>query len=382
MNIVYCIDDLNVVGGIERVTTIKANALSLVPGNEVFIFVVNNNNKDELPFELFPAVHFVNIGVNYIWNPSKLAIFNYIDAWKKKKSHRIILEKKLSKVFPDIVVSIGNSNRLILPSIKNRTWKLFREVHGDRFFHVKHSRSLLQRLISLAFCYYDDLYCMRRCDKVVVLTEGERQANWRGRKNVEVMPNPVSFKCETPSPLNEQRVVSIGRLDHMKNFSSLINVFKKVHERHPEWILEIYGDGSEMPSLKKQIIDNALQNVVLMKGYTNDVQEVVTRSSIFAFTSLSEGMPMSLLEAMECGVPVVSYDCPHGPREIITDGEDGYLVPLEDENMMVERICKLIEDQELLKKMGHAAKLKAQKFQIEPIINRWMNLFSEVLNDK
>ncbi len=137
-----------------------------------------------------------------------------------------------------------------------------------------------------------------------------------------------------------------------------------------------------MPSLKKQIIDNALQNVVLMKGYTNDVQEVVTRSSIFAFTSLSEGMPMSLLEAMECGVPVVSYDCPHGPREIITDGEDGYLVPLEDENMMVERICKLIEDQELLKKMGHAAKLKAQKFQIEPIINRWMNLFSEVLNDK
>ena len=125
-----------------------------------------------------------------------------------------------------------------------------------------------------------------------------------------------------------------------------------------------------------------LQDVVLMKGFTNNVQEVMTHSSIFAFTSLSEGMPMSLLEAMECGLPVVSYDCPHGPREIITDGKDGYLVTLQDENMMAERICQLIEDQELLKMMGHSAKLKAQKYQIEPIINRWMNLFTEVLNGK
>ena len=197
-----------------------------------------------------------------------------------------------------------------------------------------------------------------------------------------VMPNPVSFKCDTPSGLDEKRVVSVGRLDHMKNFPSLVNVFKKVNVKHPDWILEIYGDGPEMSAIQEQIAHYGLQNVVLMKGFTDNIQNAMTQSSIFAFPSLSEGMPMSLLEAMECGLPVVSYDCPHGPREIITDGSDGYLIPVNDENMMADRICRLIEDEELRKKMGQAAKIKAQSYQIESIIDRWMNLFNELSGRK
>ena len=137
-----------------------------------------------------------------------------------------------------------------------------------------------------------------------------------------------------------------------------------------------------MSAIQEQIAHYGLQNVVLMKGFTDNIQNAMTQSSIFAFPSLSEGMPMSLLEAMECGLPVVSYDCPHGPREIITDGSDGYLIPVNDENMMADRICRLIEDDELRKKMGQAAKIKAQSYQIEPIIDRWMNLFNELLGRK
>ena len=381
MNIVYCIDDLSIVGGIERVTTIKANGLSRIPGNKVYIFVVKNYNV-MMPFELSPDVHLVDLGVNYSWDPSKHALFNYVNAWKKKKHHRLNLERELENVTPDVVVSIGNSNRHILPSIKNRHWTLLREIHGDRYFHVKHSRSLFQKVLSLAFSFYNDFFCARRCDKVVLLTEGERNDNWRGWKNVTVMPNPVSFKCDTPSGLDEKRVVSVGRLDHMKNFPSLVNVFKKVNVKHPDWILEIYGDGPEMSAIQAQIAHYGLQNVVLMKGFTDNIQNAMTQSSIFAFPSLSEGMPMSLLEAMECGLPVVSYDCPHGPREIISDGSDGYLIPVNDENMMADRICRLIEDDELRKKMGQAAKIKAQSYQIESIIDRWMNLFNELLGRK
>ena len=380
MNIVYCIDDLSVIGGIERVTVIKANGLSTIPGNKVYIFVVNN---DEVPaFELSPSVHLIDIGVKYTWNPARHAIFNYIDSWKLKKTHKTKLEEMLNEVSPDIVVSIGNTNRHILPSIKNRKWKLLREVHGDRFFHVKHSKSLFQKILSRAFCFYDDYFCAKRCEKVIILTEGEKRDNWKGWKNIIVMPNPVSFKCETPSRLDEKRVISIGRLDHMKNFSSLINVFKIVNKRFPDWTLEIYGDGAEMPSLQNQIIEAGLQDVVFMRGFTDRVQEVMSNSSVFAFTSLSEGMPMALLEAMECGLPVVSYNCPHGPSDIISDGKDGFLIPINNEQLMADRICDLIGNENLRKSMGKRAKEKAQSFQIESIIDRWMNLFTELLNEK
>lgn len=381
MKIVYCIDDLSVIGGVERVTTIKANGLAAVPENEVYIFVVSNSHG-KVSFELSPSVHLVHIDVNYSWNPSQPALFNYINAWKKKKSHKKHLEKMLNEVSPDVVVSIGNTNRHILTSIKNRKWKLLREIHGDRYFHVKHSKSLFQKGLSLAFSFYNDFFCARRCDKVVLLTEGERNKNWQGWKNVIVIPNPVSFKCMTPSSLDEKRVISVGRLDHMKNFPSLVNVFKKVNVRHPDWILEIYGDGPDMPLMQKIIAENGLQEVVLMKGFTDDIQKVMMQSSMFAFTSLSEGMPMSLLEAMECGIPVVSYDCPHGPREIITDGKDGFLIPLNDENLMAERLCDLIENKDLLVTMARNAKIKAQNYQVEPIIDRWMNLFAELQNEK
>ncbi len=88
---------------------------------------------------------------------------------------------------------------------------------------------------------------------------------------------------------------------------------------------------------------------------------------------------MSMIESLECGVPVVSYQCPCGPKEIITDGENGFLVPIDDERAMADRICQLIEDEDLRKRMGALAKLKAQDYQIEAIVQRWMSFFREIV---
>ena len=161
----------------------------------------------------------------------------------------------------------------------------------------------------------------------------------------------------------------------------MINVFKKVSETHSDWLFEIYGDGPEMKSLQEQVSRLGLERVVFLRGFATDVKSVLEKSSIFAFTSLSEGFGMAIIEAMECGLPVVTYDCPYGPRVIVSDGSDGYLIPVNDENMMADRICRLIEDEELRKKMGQAAKIKAQSYQIESIIDRWMNLFNGLLNE-
>ncbi len=383
MKIVYCLNRLNVIGGIERVTVIKANAFSQLPGNEVYI-ILSDNHGDDVPFELSPAVHLIDMKIDYSasWNPQKSTIVNYLNYRKRKKEHKIQLENLLESISPDVVISTGTGEKRMLTSMKNRRWKLIIEQHGERDFFVKESRSSFQKLLVKAFRFYDEQFTLKKCDKIVVLTSGDMQDNWQGWKNMAAIPNPVPFKCEQPSALTAKRVISVGRLDHMKNVSSMINVFKKVSEKHSDWLFEIYGDGPEMKSLQEQVSRLGLERVVFLRGFATDVKSELEKSSIFAFTSLSEGFGMAIIEAMECGLPVVTYDCPYGPREIVSDGSDGYLIPVNDENMMADRICRLIEDEELRKKMGQAAKIKAQSYQIESIIDRWMNLFNELSGRK
>lgn len=377
MRIVYSLDTLSIIGGIERVTVVKANALSAVAGNEVYIVVSNNWHKD-VQFELSPSVQLIDLGADdcqadYVEPTSVLA--RQYQARKQRKLRKKQIAGLLDEISPDIVVSVGNGDRDALVSLKTDKWKLVREIHTERNHFVQHATSFIEKLKVRIKRYYDEQYNMRKADKVVLLTSAELNTVWSKRHNFAVIPNPLSFKCDTPSNLNEKKVISMGRLDSLKNFSSLINVFKLVSEKHSDWRLEIYGDGAERASLQRQIEQSGLAGQVFLKGFTLHVLEELCRSSIFAMTSLSEGFGMVLLEAMECGLPVVAYDCPTGPSHIIDDGVNGYLVPMNEEQQMVERICNLIEDRELRESMGHRAREKAKDYQIEPIVDRWMQLF-------
>ena len=170
----------------------------------------------------------------------------------------------------------------------------------------------------------------------------------------------------------------MGRLHPVKNFSSLIRAFKLVAQRHPDWTLKIYGQGEMEATLQRQIDESGLQQQVLLMGFTSNVQEALRCASICALTSLSEGFALVITEAMECGVPVVSYQCPYGPKDIITDGKDGFLVPLNDESTLANRICTLIEDETLRQNMGTVAKMNAKSYQIERIIEQWMDTFNNL----
>lgn len=167
-----------------------------------------------------------------------------------------------------------------------------------------------------------------------------------------------------------------------KNFSSLISAWKYVIERHADWTLEIWGEGELRTELEEQIRNNQLTNNIFLKGYTYDIFSPLYEASIFTLTSLFEGLPLVIIEAMSCGVPVVSYACPCGPQDIIADGHDGFLVPVNNEKVLADRICRLIEDKELRKEMGKAARLKAEQYDIKNIIPMWMELFNQLINEK
>ena len=380
MKIVYCLNSIRFLGGIQRVTTVKANALADIPGNEVYVVVTDNKAGPEI-HELSPKVHLIDLDINYYdHNQERSMLTNLIVGMAKGVPHKKALVKVLNQINPDIVISVGMSEKYMLTSMKKRTWKIIREFHSEKYYRSKHAYSLFKKIQGRLSDFYEFHYADKKFDRIVVLTEEDKETNWQGWSNVSVIPNPVAFKCDSPSDLTEKSVISMGRLEHVKNFSSLISAFNIVAQRHPDWTLKIYGDGSLKESLQNQINGNGLQNNVFLMGFSNDMESALRQSSIFAFSSLVEGFALVIVEAMECGLPAVSYQCPCGPKDIITDGKDGFLVPVNDEQMLADKICDLIEDENLRRQMAAAAKVRAQHYHVENIAKQWMELFNVVTN--
>lgn len=379
MKIVYCVNSIRFLGGIQRVTTVKANALAEIPGNEVYV-VVTDNKAGPAIHELSPKVHLIDLDINYYdRNQERSMLTNLIVGMAKGIPHKKALKRTLRQINPDIVVSVGMSEKYMLTSMKRRTWKIIREFHSEKNYRSKHARSLFKKVQGKVSDFYEFHYADKKFDRIVVLTDEDKETNWQGWSNVSVMPNPVAFKCDEPSDLTEKTVISMGRLEPVKNFSSLISAFKIVAQKHPEWKLKIYGDGSLKGSLQNQINESGLHDNVLLMGFSSDMETALKQSSIFAFSSLVEGFALVIVEAMECGLPVVSYQCPCGPKDIITDGKDGYLVPVNNEHLMSERICELIEDYDLRYRISVAARERAKFYQADSIARRWMDLFNEII---
>lgn len=379
MKIVYCLNSIRGLGGIQRVTIVKANALAEIDGNEVYIVVSDNKNGSEVA-KLSDKVHLVDLDINYYdGDRNRSKISNIIVYKRLRRKHRKVLEGFLSELKPDIVISVGGFEKYMLLSMKNRTWKVIREFHFERNYRQKYSKTRFDRLIAAASDFYDFHFKEKEYDKIILLTHEDKELNWKGWKSIEIIPNPVSFKCDNPSPLSEKVVVYAGRLDPIKNCCSLVNMFKIVVDRHPDWVLKLYGDGSERELIKHYILELGLTEKVLLMGFSKNILDVYCHSSITALSSRCEGFPMSLIEAVECGVPIVSYQCPCGPRELINDGLDGFLVPVGNEEMMADRICALIEDEEMRHRMGKAAKAKAKDYHLENIIRQWMDLFNDLV---
>ena len=173
----------------------------------------------------------------------------------------------------------------------------------------------------------------------------------------------------------------MGRLTHVKGYDLLIRAWAHVHARHPDWTLRIFGRGPREEKLQASIDKRDLTGRVVLEGPAADVGTQLAAASMFVLSSRREGMPMVLLEAMSKGLPVVSYDCPTGPADVITDGHDGLLVKPEKIHAMADAICLLIEDEELRHKLGAHALETAAGYDIDVIGARWETLISGLVED-
>lgn len=379
MKIVYCTNNVSHVGGIPKVLAVKANALAERYGHEVY--VAESDHGEALPESAVfsPAVRFIDLDIHYDRLPER-EMWNPRGCYRRAvRLHRRRLKAALREINPDVVVSLGGEEKFFLPYIRGR-WKTVREFHWTtdirQTLYGCHSR--FNHIVAKLADFADRHLFLSRFDRIVLLSEYEKRALWSGNDRVCVIPNPQTLGGGSLSPLSAKRFVAAGRLQYQKNYESMIRIFALVHGRCPEWRLDIYGDGPDRESLQLLITSLGLEGAATLRGNTGNMAEVLSEASCFLLTSRWEGMPLVVIEAMTFGLPVVSYDCPSGPKDLIEEGVNGFLIPCGDEEAFASKVVALAEDERLRRRLGEASARRAELYAPEKIMARWQEFFENL----
>ncbi len=222
-----------------------------------------------------------------------------------------------------------------------------------------------------------------RLDALTTTTEADARS-YRNKMRlpgvqVRAVPNPVPAPSIEPADSTAKWVVAAGRLAPVKRYDLLVRAFDKVRDQRPDWRLRIYGGGGQKAKLRALIDELGLYNHVYLMGPAHPIEPEWTKGSIAAVTSSMESFGMTIVEAMRCGLPVVSTDCPHGPGEIIDNGVDGRLVEVNNVEAIAAGILELINDDELRQRMAHAALKDSERFDPARIAEQYESLFSQLV---
>ena len=292
------------------------------------------------------------------------------------------MKADLLRIRPDFTVSTLRREINFLTGFRDGSLKIG-ELHVNRSnyrsYNVENA-NFIKRVFS-AYWKHSLVSSIQKLEKLVVLTDSALN-DWPELNNVLKIPDPLPFRIDAKSNLSYRRVISIGRYDYDKGNDLLLQIWKRVGEKMPGWSLDIFGNGNREP------YQNMLQQLGLNSscchfyGPAKNVKKEYLSSSVFVLPSRYEGFGLVLIEAMACGVPVISFDCENGPRSIITDGVDGFLIPPFDIDAYAEKLLTLMQDQSLRLKMGTNAIETAKQYDIESIGARWKHLFDNLMSQK
>ena len=222
-------------------------------------------------------------------------------------------------------------------------------------------------------------HAAKKYDELVVLNTLEKEL-WAPVREVRIINNAVQLYPKEQNPLSAKNAIFVGRAEYEKGPDRLIEVWHLVAQKHPDWTIKMFCTGSMLDHLKAKVKEYSIESQVLFMPATKDMEHEYMTSSMCVMTSRFEGFPVVLQEAMGCGLPCVSFNCPSGPRHIITDKEDGYLIQNGNVEAMADKICELIENEPLRKQLGAKAKENMARYSEDKIMGQWQALFEELVN--
>ena len=344
-------------GGTERCTAILANQLSKF-NDEYRIFVIDNSNFDEKCFfELDDVVKLHHIHGKNLHDITK-RIYSFL---------------KLNKI--DVLINVEAMLGIytMVPSkllkIKNIIWE-----HGN--FYQKQCKSI-------DFVRWLEI---KLCDYYITLTERDMnnfKTHFKGKCKIDYIYNPITLpQNNVQYNTNSKTIISVGIVRYIKGFDMIPDIANLVFEKHPDWKWEIYGndtvDIEYTNNIKSKLKEYNLESNVILKGNTNDIESVYRNAAMMVMTSRMEGLPMTLLEAKAHKLPLVAFDIQTGTSEIIAHNVNGYLVNSYNVNEMADKICNLIENDDLRNEFSNKSYFDVEKFNLEDILKKWINIFNNL----
>ena len=357
MKIAFIIPELTGKGGVEKVTQLLSDVLS-TRGLDVTVISLFKNNE-QCYFLLNDKVNTVFI-TEEVYDNNKISKFAKINLLIKGRKR---LKSYLQQNKFDLLIS-----QTALPA-----FFLLSLGYGKKTIVCEHYKyELYSGLVTKIRNYvYSKLL------KVITLTEADASKYKAKGIFVEAIPNMSSFPIQNNTGSNSKRIISIGRLSYQKGYDLLIKAYKKVKVKHPDWKLDIYGEGELKQELNDLCKEIQLSDVINFKGATKDVQRELCNSELYVMSSRFEGFPMVLLEAMSCNVPIVSFSCPEGPSELLKNNA-GYLVPAQNIELLGDALNYMIENEEIRTEMVTNASEEIKKYTPDAIADKWFKLFKNL----
>jgi glycosyltransferase involved in cell wall biosynthesis len=378
LKIVYITPSIHTADGAARVLTMKANYFAEHFGYDITILLTEGKG---LPFfyHVSDKIKIINYDLNFeqLWNcPFWKKFFIYIP---KQIKYKRLVRKELMRIRPDITISLLRREINFLNDIKDGSKKMGEiHVHRDNYRNFKDEKSNFIMNLFAKFWSRQLLNNLKKLDRFVVLTDKDRES-WIELANVVTIPNPSPFTPSTISTLTEKRVIAVARYSHEKGIDLLLQAWALVEKKTEKWRLEVFGDGDT--TAFNAIIDKLGINRsrCILNGRTSDIEQEYLKSTIAVCSSRFEGFGMIIIEAMACGLAVVSFDCPWGPQSIINDGQDGVLVENGNIEKLADALVSLIQDEKKRNNIAINAVQSVKRFQMDRIANQWKQLFEDVI---
>ncbi|PSB04855.1 glycosyltransferase family 4 protein [Merismopedia glauca] len=354
-------------GGAERAMVLLAQGLS-DRGHQVSVITIDNDDSDF--YTLSPQVKRIVLNVSSYSR-------DILQAVKSNLYRLLSLRKTIESLQPDIVISFMDiTNVLTLLALVNTQSKVIVNEQNNPLALKSKPWQILRRL------------AYPLAAKLVSVSGGvDAGFEWLPKHKRTVIYNaltpigdrPTTVELPQGADVEKKWVVAMGRLVKQKNFSMLLSAFHRIAQMHPDWQLLIFGEGELRSQLERQRDELGLQNRVLLPGITANPFGIYQRAQLYAMSSLWEGLPAVLFEALSCGLPIVSTDCPSGPREIIRDGIDGILVPTQDELALSQAMDLLMSDDSKRQALSDRAKEAQDRFSLVTIVAQWEELIQELI---